>query len=233
MNTSRLFCNDHVCRMPRSSVTPSLVALLLFSWGALSVASSQSASLLDSDPSWWAQPRLVENHLMDPFDESGEIGMLSIRDVDRDGDGDLIVAGYAANVLVWYENRDLVWKRRFIDDDLQSPRGVFMVDMDGDDDQDAVVTYAGDENVIVWYENELDVSGSGWPTAEITWIRHVIDKSRTLQGLGELHAADMDRDGDMDVVVRGSASNAIVWYEQTEGQWLRHSIDDGPWIQRS
>jgi hypothetical protein len=80
----------------------------------------------------------------------------------------------------------------------------------------------------VWYEN------SGGP-AEVAWTRHTIDAATAAPAHG--HPADLDGDGDLDVVMAfGIAidnstpnSHQVAWYENVGRpgagvEWLKHEI---------
>ena len=74
--------------------------------------------------------------------------------------------------------------------------------------------------MIIWYENTGD--GSAWGT-------HVI--SSTALGPKSVFAADLDKDGDMDVLSASYADSKIAWYENKKGEsgdwkdsWLSYTI---------
>ncbi|MDF1660097.1 MAG: VCBS repeat-containing protein, partial [Verrucomicrobiales bacterium] len=56
------------------------------------------------------------------------------------------------------------------------------------------------DGVAKWYEND----GSGNFTAHLIGID---------QGSYDTRAVDMDRDGDLDVLIAGHASQNVVWFE--------------------
>jgi hypothetical protein len=91
-------------------------------------------------------------------------------------------------------------------------------DVDGDGDGD-LITGAENAHGLAWYANP----GS---TGYAPWERHVI-------GAGDFttdgRAADIDDDGDLDVVVSAIDRNVLEWWEQTgdpttEDGWARHDI---------
>ncbi len=77
------------------------------------------------------------------------------RDMDLDGDLDIITTGYLSNQVVWYENTDgkaTKWQKHSIDTGLVQPWMAFAGDLDGDLDIDVIA--GGDSgNEIRWYEN--------------------------------------------------------------------------------
>jgi hypothetical protein len=89
---------------------------------------------------------------------------------------------------------------------VQQPRGAFPADLDGDGDMDILSSsYNGDR--LVWFEN---VNGIG-----TDYIKHLI--SSTIANPWGVHAADLDGDGDLDVLAASLSGNHIIWYENTDG----------------
>ncbi len=89
---------------------------------------------------------------------------------------------------------------------VQSPNSVTSADLDGDGDMDVLTSsYFG--NRLVWLEN-LDGAGN-----DVTL--HTI--SSTIQSPWGVYTADLDSDGDLDVLAASLAGNSVTWYENTDG----------------
>lgn len=89
---------------------------------------------------------------------------------------------------------------------VQSPYGVVSADFDGDGDQDVLSSsYFG--NRLVWLEN-LDGTATNFEL-------HII--STTTQAAWGVCAADIDGDGDLDVVAASLGGNNLSWFENTDG----------------
>ena len=73
--------------------------------------------------------------------------------------------------------------------------------MDGDGNLDVVSSSLGD-NTIAWYKNDGQAS-PGWTSTNI-------DTSRT--SARAVDVADMDGDGDLDIVTASSGDDTIAWY---------------------
>ena len=74
--------------------------------------------------------------------------------------------------------------------------------MDNDGDLDIVCAAYG-ANTIAWYEND--------GAADPSWTKATIDTNAN--GAVGVFMADIDGDGDPDVVSAGRGDNTIAWYE--------------------
>ena len=149
---------------------------------------------------------------------------LSAGDIDRDGDTDLLLG------TRWLRN-DLprAWTPFYLhhpDTPNGQPDRNRLADINNDGRLDAVVGYEGANKSrhLTWYEQPAD------PTA--LWTEHIID---TIIGPMSLDVADMDGDGDFDVVA-GEHSPAkpdkasLYVFENQDGQglsWKRHRVHQG------
>ena len=79
---------------------------------------------------------------------------------------------------------------------------MYAADIDGDDDLDILGGAEVAHDITVWY-NDI-----GSPAA---WTKQTIDGNFT--GAWPVHAADIDNDGDMDVLGGASYANEIAWWE--------------------
>ena len=96
------------------------------------------------------------------------------------------------NAIAWYENNgaaDPSWTASDIATSADGAISVFAADMDGDGDMD-IVSASFRDDTIAWYENN--------GAADPTWT--AADIATDADGATSVHAADMDGDGDMDIV---------------------------------
>jgi len=128
-------------------------------------------------------------------------------DMDGDGDMDVLAAlSYTLNTprIAWYENDGLQnFTPYTITITTFSPTSVFAVDMDGDGDMDvlygmAYYNYPNFFGGLAWAENDGDQNFTEQTIDADTHLSNVL-------------AADMDGDGDMDVLAGGRG--IITWYE--------------------
>ncbi|MBP85366.1 MAG: hypothetical protein CMJ64_01400 [Planctomycetaceae bacterium] len=165
---------------------------------------------------------------------------VTLGDFDKDGDVDAATTGYVSNQVAWYENPgkdrlDREWTRRLIDGAMQEARTIATGDFNRDGEIDLLAAAVGalgapnHESQVVWYENP------GEP-AKQEWTRRIISKELPAAIHG--HPVDLDRDGDLDVVMaHGMRIKAdpkverhqVVWYEnigkpRATPTWKRHKV---------
>ena len=129
-------------------------------------------------------------------------------DVDDDGDTD-VLAAFQPEEIVWYENDGASppgFTERVIATNADWPRSVFAADLDGDGDTD-VLSASGTDDKIAWYEND-----GGTPPS---FTGRII--STTADEAWSVFAADVDGDGDTDVLSASRKDDKIAWYEAQLG----------------
>jgi FG-GAP-like repeat/Secretion system C-terminal sorting domain len=141
-------------------------------------------------------------------------------DVDGDGDMDMLGAAMNANDITWWENLDgtgLIWSEHTVDDTFDHPMSVYAEDVDGDGDMDVLgAAYFADD--ITWWEN-LDGTG-------LNWSEHTVDGD--FDGAWGVYSADVDGDGDIDVLGAATFADDITWWENLDGtglSWFEHTVD--------
>ena len=132
-------------------------------------------------------------------------------DLDGDGDMDVLSASVYDDKVAWYENRDGLGDfgpQRIIDYQTDGPWCVCAADLDDDDDMDVLAAFGMTGDQIVWYEN-MDGQG-GFGDKQI--ISDQVDCGNCVC------TADIDNDGDEDVVSSSETDGKIAWYENTDAQ---------------
>ena len=128
---------------------------------------------------------------------------------DLDGDDDLDVLAATAAAVCWYENLDgagTFGQRRLIDPFGAAWAAVHAADLDGDGDRDVLAGSIGsDVEFLSWYEN---VNGQG------TFV--LVDDLHQFTGYPNVSAADLDGDGDRDVLA--ATATGCYWFENFDGQ---------------
>lgn len=193
-------------------------------------------TLIESRETWSAQPVTVR-HTIDK-----RSGALQTIPADLNGDGHLDFVTLLAQeheTVVAYINRgtrDFSFDPHVI---YAAPHpnwgssGLVLADIDGDGDLDALLAHGDtfdDEIVKPYHGIQLLENTGGYP-----WRAHTLAQ---MPGVHGIKAADMDRDGDLDVVAGALLAGgsdvdertlpALVWLEQTTARtFVRHTIATG------
>jgi len=148
-------------------------------------------------------------------------GAMSVHtaDLDADGDPDVIGASWDSYTVAWWTNdgSGAGWTRHVLDNDLRGATAVCAADLDCDGDMDVLgAGHMVDE--VVWWEN-LDGRASDWTEHKV---------SHYCEGVGSIQAADLDSDGDPDILTAPCAGCGIVWWENRNdgSEWTDHQLDE-------
>jgi hypothetical protein len=168
-----------------------------------------SASLADDTIAWYENtdgagtfgPQIVISTAAD--------GPIAIFAADLDGDTDIDVLSASSNdsEIAWYENdgAGTFGPQQIIFAGALGAWSVFAADVDGDSDVD-VLSASFIDDTVAWYEN-TDGLGTFGPQLPISTV---------VEAAISVFAADMDLDGDFDVI-SGSLGDEIFWHANLDG----------------
>ena len=184
---------------------------VLLSWHAGS--DEVEALVVPDDPA--SQPWSFET-----LSFAGQQEALSHGDIDRDGDQDVLLG------TVWLANTGETFGEETLFSTGDAPDRNRLGDIDRDGRLDAVIGYEAisTTGVVAWYRQPLDPTDA--------WNETVIAR---ITGPMSLDVADMDDDGDLDVVAGehdlANPSSAGLWvFENRDGsggEWVAHEVYTG------
>ncbi len=129
-------------------------------------------------------------------------------DMDGDGNIDVLSASLDDDKIAWYENSGgspPTFIEHPISTNTDQAWAVFAIDLNGDELVDVLATSL---NKIAWYQNNGDFP--------LTFTERVISTNKGL-GLPPIFAADIDNDGDLDILTSLVESNNVVFYRNEGG----------------
>lgn len=187
-------------------------------------------ALGDADPvDWWENEDGVGQTWSAPKSIDADWnGAFFVATADMDGDGDTDVIGAAdgsPDILSWFENElgdGSSWSTHDIScaaclERINQPRFVLAADLDSDGDNDIVGTGWKDGGRLDWYEN---VNGDG-----LTWALHIVTDA--FDGARWAAAADLDHDGDVDLVATAQTDGDLSYWPNRGGQFALPTLDLG------
>ncbi|MDA1049222.1 MAG: GEVED domain-containing protein [Planctomycetota bacterium] len=155
-------------------------------------------------------------------------------DIDGDGDMDVLSASFDDDKIAWYENVGSgSFTPHIISTSADGAQSVFAADVDGDGDLD-VLSASSQDDKIAWYENDGTPADGGWTARTINTPDP--DGTGPLQGDADgatsVFAADIDGDGDIDVIFASCNDDRIAWYENdgtpADGGWTARNVNMDP-----
>ena len=154
--------------------------------------------------------------------ETGFAAASSVRaaDVDRDGSMDVVGCAWTDGELVLWANdgHGVSWTRQSIATGLSQCHWVDVADLNGDGAPDLMAAAADPGMVAVW------ISDGGMPLA---WTEQIIDDA--FGGARSLVPADLDGDGDQDLIGTALVDDDLSWWRNDGGEplvWTREILSD-------
>lgn len=143
--------------------------------------------------------------------------------IDLDGDDrlDAVSAAFGADRIAWHQNLPgapgppagpPIWTTRTINGNADGAQSVAAADFNGDGVIDVAAASFSD-NKVAWHQQvPAPADPPGQPP---TWVSRSISTGVT--GASSIVAADIDLDGDADLIAAAFSTNRIIWFEHTPG----------------
>jgi hypothetical protein len=138
-------------------------------------------------------------------------------DVDGDGDADVFSANLNEEGVVFYENRGTTWIKTALTGGMGV--GMHVADVDGDGDLDGIGGL-GQSPGVEWYDN----NGTVPPTFTVRSV------SAGVVGAQAVHAADLDGDGDTDILATDTSNDRVLWFANSGAHpptWTQRIVNTG------
>ncbi|MDP7062596.1 MAG: VCBS repeat-containing protein, partial [Planctomycetota bacterium] len=157
----------------------------------------------------------ISTDVNDPYD-------LLVADISGDGYLDVVAASPTDNQVVWFESLDGqgAFSSKLLLGTVGDAQRIHAADISGDGDLDIISSGSNAYDKLFWHEN---VGGGTFITIEITPYSGNDPHGN--------YAADLDHDGDIDVLVSSHYDGGVSWYEDTTGDGdfnLERSITTHP-----
>jgi hypothetical protein len=156
-----------------------------------------------------APKSIINSHINAPYS-------VYSADLDNDGDMDIVSGSANDNKVAWYANNgnNTFSAQKIITTNAINLRDVYIADLDNDGKPDVLSASYGD-NKIAWYKN----NGNG----TIDTTQKVI--SPYINGAHSVYAADLDNDGDNDVISASLADGYVFWHKNNgDGTFAARTI---------
>lgn len=147
-----------------------------------------------------------------PDFDLGAVGFIYVLDINGDGRNDIVTSmGHNYGIFWMEQNEAGKWTKHIIDESWSQSHAMTMADLNRDGKMDFVtgkrfMAHNGRDPGereplgVYWYQFVKADDGKS-----IVWIKHIIDYSSRTGGGMQIPVADIDGDGDLDIVVGGKS----------------------------
>ncbi|MHC4694232.1 MAG: FG-GAP-like repeat-containing protein, partial [Planctomycetota bacterium] len=183
------------------------------------------ATWLDGGINWWENAggngTSWQKHAIDGAMNAdySRTHCMSVADMDGDGKLDVVTSAGSESGVNWWENPKVSgadWTRHYVIGSDGEVESVYAGDLDGDGNMDLIGSIRRREG-LVWWENTNGTAA--------VWTKHILDSSYHAEQ--SVDVADMDGDGDLDILGAAQRINEIRWWENKNTdakEWSKHII---------
>ncbi|MEM9595568.1 MAG: FG-GAP-like repeat-containing protein [Acidobacteriota bacterium] len=182
------------------------------------------AALIGNEVAWWENTlgdgtAWTQRVIDSTVDDASSV---EARDMDGDGDLDLLGTASAFGEIQWFDNvagDGSAWVTRDLPGTFFGAADAIALDVDDDGDQDVVGAALGADE-IAWWENTSIHRSAAYPVGSPI--------ASSLGNVRSVHGADVDGDVDRDLLVAIEDAGEVLWWENGAGDgsvWTEHTID--------
>ncbi len=135
--------------------------------------------------------------------------------IDDDNHLDLVACAYKDKQVHWLQNDgNQNFTEHLIDDQFDGAFMVLPVDIDDNNTMDIVGAAEVDGTFAIWTND-----------GNQNFSRQDLDGTNT--GATTIYPVNLDGDNDLDLIAAVSGTSEVIWFEQDQGQFIRHTIAQG------
>lgn len=164
---------------------------------------------------WYNQGNNIDFQRITIESNFSEAGTVHSGDYNNDGLPDIAGGARLGNkVCVWYNTGDPNnWSKQTLHNNYLYAHELYSTDIDGDSDIDLLGASSSLNEITLWQNNGGD---------PVNWEEITIDDNFGMAK--SVTSADIDNDGNLDIIGAALSDNEIAWWSYTDGSWNKNTI---------
>lgn len=176
--------------------------------GCLDVVGARGKESGEGEVCWWRN--LGDERFSKEVLYQGDFShSVSTADLNGDGRLDILATQFNEGIRLWFQDKELRFRERFFP--LTGAHLVHVTDVNADGRPDILGVGYAEGQLILWRNRGEE----DFETVEV---------ARAFLGAVTVTTADLDQDGDVDILAGGEQAHDIAWWENDGGTFRQHSI---------